>query len=587
MDFDDVEAGAVDGRADHRRRRRARRRRDDGPAVPAGGRGLHPRRAARPTPAPSCSSRSSGCPHGVAADTERSRRSARRHGVRTVRVAADDVERALLWKGRKSAFGAIARIKPNYYLHDTVVPRGPAAGGAGQGLRDRRPPRPPRAERVPRRRRQPAPAARVRRPRARRAWTRVHAAGDEIVRASRRGRRRAVRRARHRPREARLHAAACSRPVDLAAQAALRDAFDPDGLANPGKVLPSPAAAATSTSPSGGGRGRMDLTCVRRRGRRRRTGHGRRVGRTRGGRGPRRAARWWPAGRDRLDPAGGDDRVVRRRHARRRARRRAGRAYGQRVACRRGHGRRRAGGRAQRHPPARLTARCATSLLQARYVSAAGEIVKARRADGEERERLRPVPAARRVAGTLGFLGDVILRTRPRARCEQWFRGPSTRATVAGLLYRPTSVLWDGTTTWVLLEGDEGDVDDQASRLALERRRAAGPLPTGGRWSMPPAGAGLAAGHASSPRSASAIVHHAEPSPPPAVDPTIASSCTAGSRSASTRPARLTPASTRSLRTADRPFVDAPPGPDDAVVAAAASPRRRWGCRRRAGALRR
>lgn len=41
----------------------------------------------------------------------------------TVRVAADDNERALLWKGRKSAFGAIARIKPDYYLHDTVVPR--------------------------------------------------------------------------------------------------------------------------------------------------------------------------------------------------------------------------------------------------------------------------------------------------------------------------------------------------------------------------------------------------------------------------------------------------------------------------------
>ncbi len=41
----------------------------------------------------------------------------------TVRVAQDEAERALLWKGRKSAFGAIARIKPNYYLHDTVVPR--------------------------------------------------------------------------------------------------------------------------------------------------------------------------------------------------------------------------------------------------------------------------------------------------------------------------------------------------------------------------------------------------------------------------------------------------------------------------------
>ena len=30
---------------------------------------------------------------------------------------------ALLWKGRKTAFGAIAQIAPDYYLHDTVVPR--------------------------------------------------------------------------------------------------------------------------------------------------------------------------------------------------------------------------------------------------------------------------------------------------------------------------------------------------------------------------------------------------------------------------------------------------------------------------------
>ena len=45
------------------------------------------------------------------------------HGARRVRVAADDAQRALWWKGRKSAFGAIARIAPNYYLHDCVVPR--------------------------------------------------------------------------------------------------------------------------------------------------------------------------------------------------------------------------------------------------------------------------------------------------------------------------------------------------------------------------------------------------------------------------------------------------------------------------------
>jgi glycolate oxidase len=40
-----------------------------------------------------------------------------------VRVAANEAERALLWKGRKAAFGAVAQAAPNYYLHDTVVPR--------------------------------------------------------------------------------------------------------------------------------------------------------------------------------------------------------------------------------------------------------------------------------------------------------------------------------------------------------------------------------------------------------------------------------------------------------------------------------
>ena len=45
------------------------------------------------------------------------------HGARSVRVAQSDVERALWWKARESAFGTIARINPDYYLHDTVVPR--------------------------------------------------------------------------------------------------------------------------------------------------------------------------------------------------------------------------------------------------------------------------------------------------------------------------------------------------------------------------------------------------------------------------------------------------------------------------------
>ena len=105
-----------------------------------------------------------GLAHGVDADVERIAEIARAHRVRTIRIAQDDAERALLWKGRKSAFGAIARIKPNYYLHDTVVPRSKLPEVLTPGLRDRRPPRPAGAERVPRRRRQPPPAARVRRP---------------------------------------------------------------------------------------------------------------------------------------------------------------------------------------------------------------------------------------------------------------------------------------------------------------------------------------------------------------------------------------------------------------------------------------
>jgi glycolate oxidase len=64
-----------------------------------------------------------GTPAEVATFTQVVERVAREHGVRTVRVAQDEEERALLWKARKTAFGAVARVKPSYYLHDCVVPR--------------------------------------------------------------------------------------------------------------------------------------------------------------------------------------------------------------------------------------------------------------------------------------------------------------------------------------------------------------------------------------------------------------------------------------------------------------------------------
>lgn len=181
-----------------------------------------------------------GLPNGLAADVERIVSIARQHHVNQVRVAQDEAERALLWKGRKSAFGAIARIKPNYYLHDTVVPRSKLPEvlhkvyeiaaryelqvlnvfHAGDGnlhpllVYDAREPG---------------------------TVERVHLAGQEIVRVSVEAG--GVLSGEHGiGLEKRDYMPLMFSEIDLAAQGALRAAFDPDGASNPGKVLPSPAS---------------------------------------------------------------------------------------------------------------------------------------------------------------------------------------------------------------------------------------------------------------------------------------------------------------------------------------------------------
>ena len=176
---------------------------------------------------------------GVAADVERICQLASERGVGAIRVAADDAERALLWKGRKSAFGAIANIMPNYYLHDTVVPRHKLAGvldqiyeivrrhnlqvlnvfHAGDGnlhpliLFDGS------VEGV---------------------FERVHAAGREIVKASVNAG--GVLSGEHGiGLEKRDLMPLMFTETDLSAQADLRRAFDPQLISNPDKVLPNPA----------------------------------------------------------------------------------------------------------------------------------------------------------------------------------------------------------------------------------------------------------------------------------------------------------------------------------------------------------
>ncbi len=180
-----------------------------------------------------------GPPGSVAADVARICDLAAARGVGDIRVAADDTERALLWKGRKSAFGAIANIMPNYYLHDTVVPRHKLAAvleqiyeivarhdlrvlnvfhagdgnlhplilfdGSVEGVLER-----------------------------------VHAAGTEIVHASVDAG--GVLSGEHGiGLEKRDLMPLMFSATDLAAQADLRRAFDPQLISNPDKVLPNPA----------------------------------------------------------------------------------------------------------------------------------------------------------------------------------------------------------------------------------------------------------------------------------------------------------------------------------------------------------
>lgn len=68
--------------------------------------------------------------------------------------------------------------------------------------------------------------------------------------------------------------------------------------------------------------------------------------------------------------------------------------------------------------------------------------------------------------GTLGLLGEVVLRTRPRPAATRWVGGAVAVEEVWGAVRRPTAVLWDGSEVRVLLEGHPADVERQAATLA-------------------------------------------------------------------------------------------------------------------------
>ncbi len=125
--------------------------------------------------------------------------------------------------------------------------------------------------------------------------------------------------------------------------------------------------------------------------------------------------------------------------------------------------------------------------------------------------------------GTLAVIGEVVLRTRPVPPVARWLAGPADPAAVDRELHRPTSVLWDGTTTWLLLTGHGPDVDAQsavAARLGLEPCDGPPPLPEH-RWSMDPAQLGSLPGTGWVAEWGVGVVHHPEPAPARPVDPAV------------------------------------------------------------------
>lgn len=128
-------------------------------------------------------------------------------------------------------------------------------------------------------------------------------------------------------------------------------------------------------------------------------------------------------------------------------------------------------------------------VLEARVVSAQGRLVKA---GGPTVKNVSGFDLCRLLVGSLGTLaliGQVVLRTWPRPEASQWLAGTTDPVALRHRLARPAAVLWDGTTTWLLLEGHAVDVEAEAvvaASMGLSEV-ASGPVLPPFRWSRPPA----------------------------------------------------------------------------------------------------
>ncbi|MCB1185220.1 FAD-binding protein [bacterium] len=196
----------------------------------------------------------------VAEDTARARELLLAGGAHEVRLAADAAERAELWKCRKKAFGAVGRLAPNYVTMDVVVPLGelPDLVAEIQRIKARHGVEIATAFHAGDGNLHPGVHYDDRDPESGRA---AHAAADEIIAdAIRRG---GSATGEHGVGIEKLHAL----PWQMDAVTArlhhrIARAWDPQGLLNPGKLLPDPAAeyAAMPPVPAVVASARRDMT---------------------------------------------------------------------------------------------------------------------------------------------------------------------------------------------------------------------------------------------------------------------------------------------------------------------------------------
>ena len=108
-----------------------------------------------------------------------------------------------------------------------------------------------------------------------------------------------------------------------------------------------------------------------------------------------------------------------------------------------------------------------TSVLQVTYISAEGKVV---RGGGPTVKNVSGFDLPRLIVGslgTLGLLGQVILRTNPIPPKSQWLESHDADPfKVTSQVLRPSAVLWDGSSTRVLLEGHEPDVASSQQALS-------------------------------------------------------------------------------------------------------------------------